>query len=217
VTEAEHQGQRATEQYWEARLARIDIARLARDHRITDMSLLESVVFDADQYYEVIRYAELHGGSDTLNKIEKPISMLLDLLANEINHDCLFGELFTAGGVAIAKKLEELPPFLETVREAARAAHWSRRRGRPKCKSDLRVAYRSLVRGWAWLKGPEEFTSDWDYVEARLIPASPAACFIYDVMKQIDPSRPRLAEELRDLMAATVAELPGPRRGRRRT
>jgi len=199
--------------YWEARLRRIDIAGLARDHRITNLALLEAAVAEADMLYDTSQYAERYGGPDTLDKIDKPISALLDLLANEINHHYLVVELSTARGVAIAEKFEELPPLLETVRAAAREAH--RIRARPRIKNDLRSAYRGLVRFWPSLSA-EQFANVWANTGSGLSPTSAAACFIYDVMKQIDPSRTRLAEELRELMANTVKESPGPRRGRRR-
>jgi hypothetical protein len=59
------------------------------------------------------------------------------------------------------------------------------------------------------------FTNVWERNSAGiLVPTSPAACFFYDAMKLIDPDRPRLCEELRELMADTVKHLPGHRQGR---
>jgi hypothetical protein len=61
----------------------------------------------------------------------------------------------------------------------------------------------------------DDFTRGWDYADGRLVPISPAARFLDEVMKMIDPQRPRLPQELRRLMAETVKAIPGRRRGRK--
>jgi len=94
----------------------------------------------------------------------------------------------------------------------ARAAH--RGRGRPPKKHDLTLAYRLLADFWRDQEGSRNFTNDWMKTADGLAPVSPAACFLYNSLKEIDPNRPQLAKELRHLMAVTVKHLPGQRRGR---
>jgi hypothetical protein len=47
------------------------------------------------------------------------------------------------------------------------------------------------------------------------VPTSAAACFLFDELRLVDPNRPGLAEQLKDIMASAVAEVPGARRGRK--
>jgi len=87
-------------------------------------------------------------------------------------------------------------------------------RGRPSEKPDLAAAYRCLARWYQVIHGTDKFTNTWHQTEDGLSPNSPAMQFLYDVMKMIDPVRPRLAQELRDLGKITIPELAGPRQGR---
>jgi hypothetical protein len=148
---------------------------------------------------------------DTLDKVEAVAWALLQLLANEpdnINRQRLLGELDRS-------KLDETWRCLDAVRLAARRAHVKRRRGRPKTKADLRAAYSVLVKYWQRTTG-EEPTNGWDDEGPRLEPTSPAAIFLFDELRRIDPGRERLAEQLQDIMIKTVKDSPGPRRGRPR-
>jgi len=202
-----------------------EIARLAGVHRI-EPTLLEAIIAEAATFYGIAQWSKAQGydDPDTLHKIEKPATALLKLLANEVNRHRLFVKLlgiedgYAPGDlVAIGDKFAQLLPFLEDIRSAARKAHRTGPKHRPKAKGDLAEAYRALNRHWRSIFGDDDFTNGWDNVgqERPLIPTGPAACFLYDVMKLIDPTRERLGAELRDLMTDTVASLPGPRRGRR--
>lgn len=203
-------------------ISALDISALAKRHKIADSAMLRRLIEDAAQCYESTRWtiAEGYDGPDTLNKVEKPASALLDLLANEVNRHRLLVNLigvkdgYATNDLAFATKLDQLPAFLEAVRLAAREAHRTRPRKRPKSKADLTAAYAFLVKFWP---AGATFSNTWDDTDrgSPPIPTSPAAWFLYDAMKLIDPNRKRLAEELRDLMAETVTSLPGPRRGRR--
>ncbi len=196
-----------------------EIGKLARWHRI-NQTLLEAIIADAATFYGWAQWSKAQGydGPDTLDKIEEPASALLDLLANEVNRHRLIANLIRGCSlVTIGDKFDQLLPFLEVIRSAAREAHRTPPRHRPKAKRDLAEAYRALNRHWRSIFGDREFSNTWDYVDKSRppIPTSPAACFLYDVMKLIDPTRERLAAELRDLMTETVTSLTGPRRGRR--
>jgi hypothetical protein len=45
------------------------------------------------------------------------------------------------------------------------------------------------------------------HAKGHLVPTSPAACFLFDAMKEVDPDRPRLAQELRELMVVTGRDI----------
>jgi hypothetical protein len=210
-----------------------DIAKLAKRHKI-DRTLLEAIIGEAAWYYGTTRWISEEGYDkpDTLDEIEKPITALLNLLGHEVNRHRLFVRLVGVQDghavndvVAVGAKFDALVPFLKEVRLAARDAHWARGRGRPEAKADLASAYRFLARRYRELFGDKAFTQNWvkvpkpdlikpDLIKKDLAPIAQAAQFVFDVIKIIDPDRPCLAEELRDLMTKTVATLPGPRRGR---
>jgi hypothetical protein len=175
--------------------------------------------------------AELDG-PDTLDKVEAWAWALLELLDVEVNRqriiDALLDECHPErrGCPAcelideVAHKFDEMLRRLDAVRLAARKAHQKRRRGRPGIKNDLRAAASVLIKFWEYRQrthGGEEFTNVWDDQDHRLVPTSAAACFLFDELRLIDPKRPRLAEQLRDIMAPAVKGKPGPRRGRPRS
>jgi hypothetical protein len=137
--------------------------------------------------------------------LRKPIAVLSRLLSDKINHHLLCVTLFEERGEpALREFCEELLPWLENVRQAARRAHQRRGRGRPKARTDLSGAYWSLERWYRRIFGDDKFTNVWEPSATGLTPTSPTAFFFFDVMMLIDPGRPRLAEELRELMANTV-------------
>jgi hypothetical protein len=192
-----------------------EIAKLAENYKI-DQTTLEVIIADAACHYHALRWStgEGYDDRDTLDKIEKPAAELSRLLSENVNHHRLAMTLFEDGGESALRKFcEEAIPFLDDVRLAARKAHRSRERGRPKARGDLEGAYQSLAKWYRRLFGDVEFTSSWE--ASNSYPTSPAACFLYDVMTLIDPDRPHLPKELRDLMTETVSNIPGPRRGRR--
>jgi hypothetical protein len=192
-----------------------EIAKLTERHKI-DQATLEAIIADASCRYRALQWgtAQGYGDRDTLDKIEKPIAKLLQLLSNKTNQHWLAVTLFEEGGEpALRKFCEELLPLLENVRLAAHKAHRPRKRGHPRVREDLDCAYQFLAEWYRRLFGDENFTNGWHPM--GLGPTSPAACFLYDVMNLIDPDRERLAEELCDLMADTIKHLPGARQGRR--
>jgi hypothetical protein len=163
-------------------------------------------------------------GSDTLDKVEATASLLLELLddrLNNVNWGRLLCELTGDNpdpsgdrSVAVCEKLIEFLRRLDAVRLAARNAHVKRRRGRPAMKDDLRAAALVLIEFWQRTHGGKKFTNaEWNGLEAIGDPAK----FLFDELRRIDPERPRLAEQLKGIMAEAVAETPGPRRGRPRS
>jgi hypothetical protein len=161
-------------------------------------------------------------GPDTLDKVEASAWALLELLddrLNNVNWQRLLSELTgddpdPSGdrSVAVCEKLIEFLRSLDKVRLAAHNAHVKRRRGRPAMKDDLRAAASVLIKFWGRTHG--KFTNaEWNGLEAIGDPAK----FLFDELRLIDPERPRLAEQLKGIMADAVAETPGPRRGRPRS
>jgi hypothetical protein len=143
-------------------------------------------------------------GLDTLDRVEKPAAALMTLLADEANRQRLLSELGCEVVEAFSRSLDE-------VRSAARRRHVARRDN----DCNLPAAYSVLAEFWQSTHPDEEFTNVWGTVDGSLAPTSSAACDIYDWLRDIDPHRPRLAEELRYLMGRTVENLPGPRQGRK--
>jgi len=182
------------------------IAKLAKDHK-DHQTTVEAIIGETACNYRAVQWATAQGyddRSDTLDKIEKPIAELSLLLSDKINHHRLFED---GGEPALRKFCEKLPTLLENVRLAARKAHQTRGRGRPKARADLNGAYWSLERWYRRIFGDDKFTNVWDGPATELTPTSPAASFFFDVMTLIDPDQPRLAVELRELMANTVKYL----------
>jgi hypothetical protein len=186
---------------------------------------LEEARYQARFFYDSAQFSNDEGldGPDTLDEVEAPawkLELLLgDLLS--INHRRLVWELTgddddPSGdrAVAVGEKLDEMVDFLGEVRLAARRAHVKRQRGRPGAKRDLRAAYSVLIDYWRRTHPGEDPTNGWDKEDPR-VPTSPAACFLFDELRRIDPRRERLAEQLSDLLTETVAALPGRRRGRK--
>jgi hypothetical protein len=163
-------------------------------------------------------------GPDTLDKVEAPAWALLELLdegPDNINWLRLLSQLTgddpdPSGdrAVAVVEKLHEFLRSLDAVRLAARKAHQKRRRGRPGIKDDLRAAAYVLIEYWGRTHGGKKFTNaDWNGLEAIGDPAK----FLFDELRLIDPKRPRLASQLKGIMAQAVAKEPGTRRGRKRS
>jgi hypothetical protein len=150
-------------------------------------------------------------GPDTLLDLADLLDRVWELLWPQANANRL--------SAAVADSSDPALPFpsdfaglLDRYASLARAAH--RGRGNPPKNANLAVAYRILADFWQEQEGG--ITNVWARDSAGiLVPTSPAACFLYDALRGIDPDRPRLAEELRDLMADTVKQLPGQRQGRK--
>jgi hypothetical protein len=76
----------------------------------------------------------------------------------------------------------------------------------------LRAAAAVLIEFWQRTHSGEKFTNGkWNGLE----PISGAALFLFDELRRIDPRRPRLAEQLKDIMATAVAKTLDARRGRK--
>jgi hypothetical protein len=210
---------------------------LAERHGIKDRAGLAEALFNAGGLYH-LTYGPVNvddDASDTLDKIDKPIAELLDLLADETNRDRLSGALIrlwleeTTPCATVIKGTKEWPEWLkrageicdeidrmvrqlERVRIAARAAHRPGRVGHPMTKGDVTAAYGVLAEFWRRAFGEEKFTRDWDDGK----PVTPAARFLTDAIKIIDPDRPGLAAELNQLMKKDIKRF-GRGRGRRGT
>jgi hypothetical protein len=213
------------------------ISKFATDtaHALSQ-DLAEAMIGDADFNYRTCQWTESEGysGPDTLDKLEQPVSALLDLLQDKINRHRLGCKLAvlddnlaeipigpdgvwvgTRGGFAEVTALESL---LERVQVAAPKAHRPKRgRGRPKTKSDLEAAYRSLARNWRLIHGDDKFTNTWAQTENGLQPISLAARFIYHAICLIDPARQNLAVDLQAMMERDIVSIPGSRPGRRKS
>jgi hypothetical protein len=198
-----------------------ELANLAARYGVEE-KYLEAVVEDAAQYYRTGRLAEeWNRSTDTLNKIAKPAQMLLALLADEVNRDRLLANLFgikdgyaTNDIFAIGQEFEQGLRFLETIRLAAPKAHLKRPRKRPTTKADLAAALRFLKRHFFDMN-MDAFTNTWEETTEGLRPRSYAAKLIFEIMSLIDPNRPELAKELRDLMRKVIENEGGLRSGRR--
>jgi hypothetical protein len=199
-----------------------DIARLAARHWINNLDELREAISSAQVVYDSVQsWPELEA-PDALDRIDAPALAMFEALDDRRYLDRVrLVQTLTAGspsGTAVEEMLDKLDDwlvFLDEIRLAARKAHKARGRGSPARKPDLRAAYCELVQYWLRSFGEAKFTQGWADTTEGLKPTSPAAAFLYDAMTLIDHHRPRLAEELRALMMATVAELPGSRRGRR--
>jgi hypothetical protein len=158
-------------------------------------------------------------GPDTLDKVETKAWALLELLGDDVNWWRLAGELTgddpdPSGdrAAAVAGKLYDFLRSLDAIRLAARKAHLERRRGRPGIKNDLRAAASVLIKFWQRTHSGKKFTNgEWSGLEAIGGPAK----FLFDELRLIDPERPRLAAQLKGIMAAAVAETLDARRGRK--
>ena len=208
-----------------------DIVGLAEKHSTKEQrispSTMEGLIKDADTAYKDAPWIEANfGGADTLSKIEKPISALLDLLRDRINRHRLIAQLFQDGDehlvtnrvtreFASEDKYDELIATLDVIRVAAPKAHRppQGRRGPKSGKTDLAAAYRRLAAHFEKIFG-KPVTNGWTKTKPPL-PANASTAFIYDIMRLVDPIRTRLAEDLQDLIEKDIAKTPGPRRGRR--
>jgi hypothetical protein len=167
------------------------IAKLA-DERKIDRILLEAIIGEAAFHYGATQWshAEGYNGPDTLDKVGKLAAALSALLAHKLNRHRLCATLFEESGLAAVAKFEEFRPFLDAIRSTARKAHQRRTRGRPRVKSDLAAAYRSLVQSYGLVFPGRRFTNVWDTKDRKHppIPVSRAACLLYDVMQLIGPA-----------------------------
>jgi hypothetical protein len=201
-----------------------DIALLAERHKI-DQAQLETIIYaGAAIYHNAGRYKEYlpeywaaYHEPDTLDQVEKAASELSALLHDERNRR----RLIRGQSDDFIAKVHGLSAVLDAVRLAASRNHRSRRpgkRGHPVVKGDLAETYRRLACFWREIFGDANFkVSTWHRGSDGLQPKRDAAAarFLLDAMKLIAPTRPRLGEELRNLMKETVASLPGARQGRR--
>jgi hypothetical protein len=162
---------------------------------------------------------------DTLDKVDKPIQTVLELLSNPTNQNRLIGYLLEAAvngeRVPGDDPLREVVGgffrtlrWLHTLRVVAPKAHRTRPRARPVEKRDLIAAYRILADFWRRACGAGEFHNVWNKVGGSLEPGSHAAWFLFRALRIIDPDRQGVAAELERLMRSDVKGLPGPRQGR---
>jgi hypothetical protein len=178
-------------------------------------------VIDPEKRDAAIRlatYAYRHGysrsddGPDTLLELADLLDRVWELLHPTANVNRLSAAVAEDSHPPPLPVVSDFAFLVDRYERLARAAH--RGRGRPPKNLDLAFAYRVLADFWQEQEG-RNFTNVWERNSAGiLVPTSPAACFFYDAMKLIDPDRPRLCEELRELMADTVKHLPGHRQGR---
>ena len=174
------------------------------------------------------RYFDIHhSDEDTLDKVEEPAWKLLQLLSDELNLRRIISALLDTYHpakdplrddrivVEVADKFDEMLRRLDAVRLVARDTHQRRGRGRPVTQHGLHNAYGWLAEFYKRSFGEKQFTQGWPETTGGLMPKSPASRFLYDAIRLIHPDRPRLAQELRRLMADDVKKIRGPRRGRR--
>ncbi len=163
----------------------------------------------------VYRHRSYHDeGPDALLKLADLLDRVWELLCPAANANRLSTAIAEDSSGSPAPCVSDFAALVHRYERLARAAH--RGRGKPPRKPGLEVAYRVLADFWREQHGVQNFTSGWSKTKDSLAPTSPAACFLFDAMREIDAERPRLAEELRDLMAADVAARPEARaQGRR--
>jgi hypothetical protein len=155
-------------------------------------------------------------GADTLLELADLLGQVSELLyfqpnANRLSK-ALADDTSYGGGYVSVHDFQRLVFRFEDV---ARAAH--RGRGKPpdQEKLNLTLAYRLLADFWMKQEGADKFTNDWhNDPKDGLRPNTDAARFLFDALKEIDPDRPDLAKELRQLMAKSLPG--GKRRGRKR-
>ncbi len=152
-------------------------------------------------------------GPDTLLELADLLDRVWELLWPTANVNRLNEAVAEDSDLAPLPFVSDFTILVDRYARLARAAH--RGRGKPPKNMDLASAYRVLADFWQEQEGTRNFSNGWMKTKDGLAPTSPTACFLYDALKEIDPDRPRLAEELRDLMTDTVKHLPGRRRGRR--
>jgi hypothetical protein len=197
------------------------VAEWATKHKEIDRDGLSDALLWAATYYSGGGLCE----NDTLNEIAESAAELLKLISDRINRQRIINALvleryseITPRSLdmvgEVTAKLDEMFSMLDAVRRAARYPRRARTRGRRAEKQDLRAAYGRLAAFWKRSFGEKKFTQVWTTTKPPE-PLSPASYFLYAAMNLIDPSRPRLGEELRDLMQKDISEIPGPRRGRR--
>jgi hypothetical protein len=202
-----------------------DIEKLAAEHKF-DEGHLKAVIYDAADFYQRTIWAQPEAGDD-LDKLEETADQLLRLLDSPVNKSRLVIGLIGLEAredrnsfsdcEAIVKKLHELPETLRQIRQAARDMHQPRLPGRPRQRGELEAAYSVLSRAWRQKFGDSAFTNVWQGLgDGQRVPTSPAACFLYDALKVVAPSRERLAEELEDLMETTIREMSPRGKGRKR-
>jgi hypothetical protein len=190
------------------------LGRIAREDQIDRKALARAVREARARYRLAIWWEKYHppeDAPDTLLKLAAVLGEAERLLAEPINAKRLVMVRGWGAATPVMPEVYDFSYALLAYRRLARMAH--RGRGRPSQKGDLRAAYDTLVA--LWKEHPRQFTNEWQPTTDGLAPTSLAACFLYDVLRWIDPNRDRLAKELRALMAKTVKNLPGPRRGRR--
>jgi hypothetical protein len=198
--------------WWDEAIARWakrnGVIDLAKRHGIPDLAV---AMAKAESCYHSV----CDDPSKTLDEVERLSGPLLDLLFDEVNRQRLIGLLAddVTDERTVANKFDESRHFLYVMAQLAGGGYQKRGRGTPRQKDDLRGAYNVLVARYG--NDRSDFTNVWAETD-ELVPTSPAAQFLYDSLRLIDPHRTRLAQELRDLMGETVKSLPGPRRGRKR-
>jgi hypothetical protein len=99
--------------------------------------------------------------------------------------------------------------FLEQLLALAPKAHRRQEQGHPVVHPYLNAAYALLSRNYIKTFGGDAFTNGWKKTEAGLRPRSAAAKFMFEIMRLVDPDRPRPAEELRTLMGKIIKSEPG--------
>jgi hypothetical protein len=177
---------------------------------VTDLDNADDAISLARRAYRWRSYPDY--GPDTLLVLAGLLDRVWELLWPTANVNRLSQVIANDSGNPAPLSVNDFASLVDRYACLARAAH--RGRGRPPRKDDLALAYRFLADFWQEQEGSLNFTNNWMETRVGLAPISPAACFLYNALKDIAPERPRLAEELRDLMAVTVKQLPGQRRGR---
>jgi len=182
------------------------ICKLANDHRVDCFTLhLALLVISRSPaaWWEEVA-PELDTGPASLLKLRTALSRVIALLQDPVNMKRLMrhGPIMTIG---------DLISLLEMVHQDAVRAH--RSMGKPSQRAALAEAYAVLAD--LWRAHDRLVTGEWHKVAGRLVPINDAARFLYDTLRHVCPDRPRLAEELRQLIKEDVAADPKLHRGRR--
>jgi hypothetical protein len=158
-------------------------------------------------YWGVARLPKLK--TDTLDKAAALLRKGMKLLADDkmnrtrfIEHGCQ-PDPNLSGFENLFDKRPDTERWLDAkhaeimrLADWAEAAHWQRPRGHPPVKRDLRAAYATLAAHWRQTQPAiqiEMFSGD---VPKR----GTAADWILGALRQVDPSRERLAPELKNLL-----------------
>jgi hypothetical protein len=190
-----------------------DIEKIANRYKV-NRETLEAIVYSTHAHYVTTDWMVTEGlsGPDTLDKINKPAMKLLDLLSDKVNQHRLISELLGIEDGYAKHDIRETEAeyelglrFLKKISEAA--SHRTPAMPRKRSRQNLVAAYEYLARWYKALFPDRRFTSDWHTDPAQgLMPTSDAAIFVFDVMSVVDPARPRMAEELRELMVTLRPE-----------